>query len=621
MCGIAGIIASQGRPALGAPLRSMRDVMTARGPDGVGEYCEDGIAMAMRRLSIIDLEHGWQPLTSRNGQVVAFQNGEIYNFQTLRRELQDAGYVFRTNSDTEVLAHGYARWGINGLLQRVDGMYAIAILDRDRRELHLARDRFGEKPLFYAIAPGRFAYASDLRALAALPWVAEAIDPMALDRYLAMHYVPGDRTILSAIKRVLPGQRLRVPMDAPVPEYSRYYSVPMGIGQRVSDAELAERLESAVRSRLVADVPVGIFLSGGLDSSVVAAAAARANPSINTFSMGFSTQEHDESAFAREVAQHIGSTHHHFLFDEDRFTELVPQVAKALDEPVGDQALLPVFWLCYEARRHVKVVLSGEGADEVFAGYRYYGPFSPHPTIRDRLRGWLRMSSSCRATFSLRRLAHNISPITPSGFPLMTDVAGREALLGHARVDMDEWEQALIEQLDRAADPLQRATCADLMSWLPDDLLVKYDRMAMANSLEGRAPFLQPEVVDIGVRRLQPLDRMAYGETKRALRRAARHWLPRAILKRPKQGFVLPMRKWITQWFRRHDGVEAYFRDRPLPLLDMGQLISLVTADVEQGLARERLIFALILLTEWHEAFRATVQSMRKRLRAVAASS
>src|SRR6266481_9900096 len=369
MCGIVGLIDTIAGNVSPRLVATMRDVMITRGPDGDGQYLDGAVGMAMRRLSIIDIEHGQQPFSSREGQVVTFQNGEIYNYRKLKKQLEDRGYQFISDCDTEVLAHGFAEWGISELLHQLDGMYAIAILDRGARELHLARDRFGEKPLFYSCSKGRFAYSSNLLALAALDWVSEEIDPQSLNRYLALHYVPGDATIFKAIKRVLPGERLVVSVDDPRPHRHRYYQPGLEENPEFSDDDLAARIESAVQSRLIADVPVGIFLSGGLDSSVLAAVAARKHPGIATFSMGFTSPGHDESRYARLVADQIGSDHHHFIFDEESFRSLLPQVSSALDEPVGDQAMLPLYWLCREARRHVKVALSGEGADEVFAGY------------------------------------------------------------------------------------------------------------------------------------------------------------------------------------------------------------------------------------------------------------
>ncbi len=597
MCGIVGLIDTiAGRVAPGL-LESMRDLMIARGPDDAGDYFDGPVGMAMRRLAVIDIETGSQPFFSRGDEIVAFQNGEIYNYHELKAELEHDGYRFISQADTEVLAHGFAEWGIEELLRRIDGMYAIAILDRRQKELHLARDRFGEKPLFYAHAYGRFAYSSNLLTLAALDWVSEEIDPDSLDRYLALHYVPGDATIFNAIKRVLPGERLVISIDDPQPHRHRYYQPALEDNREFSDDDLAARIESSVESRLIADVPVGIFLSGGLDSSILAAVAAGKHPGIATFSMGFASPSHDESQYARLVANQIGSDHHHFTFDEESFRSLLPQVASVLDEPVGDQAMLPLFWLCREARRHVTVALSGEGADEVFAGYSYYESHVSRSGLVAKLRSRFASTDGLQ-----QRLIHNTEPTTPSGFPLLTDTAMRKRLTGSNGSDTDEWERNLIVWVNQSRDGLQRAAATDLGTWLPDDLLVKFDRMSMAHSLEGRAPYLDPKIVELGLR-LPQSQKIDGSTSKVALRRVAERWLPKEILARPKQGFVLPMRRWLAQWFAAQGSVTGYFSQRAVPGLDMAGVASLTEADLAAGVSRERLLFALVLLVEWYKSF------------------
>jgi asparagine synthase (glutamine-hydrolysing) len=463
-------------------------------------------------------------------------------------------------------------------------MYALAILDRAARELHLARDRFGEKPLFYAHAPGRFAYASDLVALAALPWVDLTVDATALDRYLALHYVPGEGTIFKGIRRVLPGHRLRVALDEPHPRAFRYHRLELGPARPVADEELAALVEHAVRSRLVADVPVGVFLSGGLDSSVVAAIAARHRPGIATFSMGFRAPDYDESPFARQVAAAVGSRHHHFVFDEHRFRELLPQVARALDEPVGDQALLPLYWLCREARQHVTVALAGEGADEVFAGYSYY---------REALGG--------KPLDAARRLMRNRTPVTPSGFPLLSDAPERARLCGGAPTEGDAWESDLLAWLDGAGDGLQRATAADLCTWLPDDLLVKADRVLMAFGLEGRVPFLDHRVVEFGLGLSDGL-KVGGRQGKLFLKRWAERRLPREHLWRRKRGFYVPVRQWLRGEFL--DGLAAHLPAHPvIRRWFRSDAVAELVREQQQGGNTARAIWGLMQLAIWHRIF------------------
>lgn len=612
VCGIVGLIDATDGRVYRPLLDTLRDAMIRRGPDGEGDYLEGPVGMAMRRLSIIDIEGGAQPFFSRAGDVVAFQNGEIYNYRQLREQLKAHGYTFISQSDTEALAHGFAEWGIDGLLERLDGMYAIAILDRSSREMHLARDRFGEKPLFYTHSKGRFAYSSNLLTLAALDWVSDEIDGESMDRYLALHYVPGEATIFKAIKRVLPGERLVVPTGDPVPRRHRYYVPKLGCEIKVSDHNLAAMIENAVASRLVADVPVGVFLSGGLDSSVIAAIAARQQSHISTFSIGFQSTSHDETRYAQIVASAIGSNHHHFHFDEASFRTLLPLVAAALDEPVGDQAQLPLYWLCQEARRHVTVALSGEGADEIFAGYDYYQQHATALTWFDKLEARLGLARA--ANNGLGRLIHNPEPVTASGFPLLTDIGGRQRLTGASRAEIGEWEQGLLAWLNHSANGLQRAGAADLATWLPDDLLVKFDRMSMAHSLEGRAPYLAPDVVKAGLA-LPLAQKMNGAISKVSLRRVASRWLPPEILERPKQGFVLPMRDWLAEWFGSQSSIRDYFFARPVPGLDTAEASRLTVEDLSEGLRRERLLFAMLLLIEWYQSFKTRQRELARRCR------
>ncbi|MDR6878742.1 asparagine synthase (glutamine-hydrolyzing) [Bacillus sp. 3255] len=601
MCGIVGIIDLEREFISSDFLEAMNQVMYNRGPDGEGHFFEKNIAMAMRRLSIIDLTGGWQPFYSRNDEVVAFQNGEIYNHKALQRELESAGFEFKSHSDTEVLAHGFTQWGIKGLLERLDGMFAIAIFDRPKRKLYIARDRFGEKPLYYCYKKGKFAYGSDMVSLAALPWVNDEFNYTSLSRYVALHYVPGEATLFQDINKILPGHYAEITVNNPIPQIEQYFSLQGRKIQGKSDEQLLQLLHEAVESRLVSDVPVGVFLSGGLDSSIVAAIAAKHQPNICTFSMGFDSQSHDESEYATLVAKTIGSTHFSFKFNENSFIDLLPKVAGSLDEPIGDQALLPLYWLCQEAKNHVTVALAGEGADEIFAGYGYYRSFLQNKTLKDKLKMWLGRSTDKEEM--LQRIISNPVPITPSGFPLLTDMEGRKRLIPGIPInDPDRWEQNLMSLLAKTDNKLQRASLADLYTWLPDDLLVKFDRMAMSHSLEGRAPFLAPSVVEAGLY-LSDSQRITKESSKVALRRVAAKILPPEILERPKQGFVLPMRKWITQWFEANGSYEYYFRHKRIPGLNVDEVIRIVEEDMGHGIQRERLLFALIMLVEWYESF------------------
>jgi asparagine synthase (glutamine-hydrolysing) len=593
MCGIAGIL---GQTAERIHLDKMLDRIYHRGPDGVGEFIDTNVYIGMRRLAVIDVEHGWQPIKSRNERVIAFQNGEIYNYRQLRRELEACGQIFTTNSDTEVLAHGYATWGWKRLLERIDGMYAIAIFDRDSRMLHLARDRFGEKPLFYTITSNAFAYASSVKSLATLEWVDRSIDLAALDKYLALHYVPGERTIFNAIKRLLPGHELSINVDNLQSKISRYYELRLTYPRERSVEEIVNAVEDAVSSRLVADVPVGVFLSGGIDSSIIAAIAVKQNPSISTYSIGFPDSAVDESKHAAVVASHIGSAHHTFHFDNSKFIELLPQVAAALDEPIGDQATLPLFWLCNEARKEVTVVLSGEGADELFGGYGYYAPMAA-PTEWPRKYAWITESGKSVVPELLG------NRITASGFPILAGAAERARMICGSVPDASWcWEVETNAMLTKARCTLQRATAADIAGWLPDDLLVKLDRIGMAHSLEGRAPFLAPTLVEMALN-LPAHQRIQNDQTKVALRKVAQRLLPIEIVGRPKQGFVLPMGTWLRDWFRHQGDIKSYIASAAMPGIDAQAVADIIEEDLNNGVKRERLLFAIIILMEWWKNF------------------
>jgi len=419
---------------------------------------------------------------------------------------------------------------------------------------------------------------------------------------------------LNGVRRLLPGEALTVSLADLSTRRHRYYRPSVKSVRRRSIPELSAMMEQAVRSRLVADVEVGVFLSGGVDSSLVAAIASHYSPGIRTFSMGFADASYDESPFAQTVAKHVGSMHTRFVFDGNSFLDLIPEVAGGLDEPVGDQALLPLYWLSREAASCVKVVLSGEGADELFGGYFYYDQFvseTPRPTLRERLRRILRARSTRsdypRAFFDAARNA------TPSGFPLAGELFARKAITGRAYDGPDAWVADVLDWLEGARSALQRARAADVASWLPDDLLVKLDRMTMANSIEGRAPYLQRQLVDAAL--ALPDDQLvANGMNKHILREVARRWLPSEIFQRRKQGFNLPMRRWLGDWLKNRGGPQDYFRDVEAIGLDGAATARLVADDIAAGMIRDRFVMALILLVEWYRRFTVKTAALAKEL-------
>jgi asparagine synthase (glutamine-hydrolysing) len=558
MCGIVGIVAAPDAPPPDASTgRAMNAAIVHRGPDDEGIYSDRQAMIGMRRLSIIDVAGGHQPVHNEDGTVQVVFNGEIYNFRELRAELARRGHVFYTSSDTEVIVHGYEEWG-EACFARLDGMYGIAIWDTRRRALYLARDRFGEKPLFYADDGRRLVFASELKSLLAVPGLRTEIDPEAVRSYVCFGYVPTPQSIFRGIRKLPPGHYLRY-ADGRVSK-RRYYELTLepkhALDEDEAVEELATLLDRAVASRLVSDVPFGAFLSGGLDSSVVVALMSRhLERPVRTFSIGFREAAYNELSDARRVAEHLGTEHHELVVEPDA-AETLLELVWYLDEPFADSSAVPTYLVAKLARQHVKMVLTGDGGDESFAGYDRYLRFLElervgrlKPALATALRVAGHVVPKSRG-YRLRRIAERLRLPFPdsylSGVALTrADIA--DALLGDA-VRGGVGHYASLAEAARAAsglDALDRCVSIDFASYLPDDILVKLDRMAMANSLEGRSPLLDPKVVEFAVKLPRTL-RVHEGRGKHILRRAAERWLPPEVLLKRKQGFAIP----LGQWFR-----------------------------------------------------------------------
>jgi asparagine synthase (glutamine-hydrolysing) len=599
MSGIFGWIA-QSAPDPGLVAAAMHS-LHRRGPDS-GGYTEHGrVAFGARRLAIIDLESGDQPVVTACGRVAAMQNGVIYNFRALRGELLSLRHPLQTSCDTEILAYGYLEWGIEGLLERLDGMYAFAIHDRERGRVHVARDRLGEKPLFYFHNGRELIFSSQLLTVARHPSVDFAINPVALDAYLALHFVPGEETILAGIRKLPAGHYFSYELGESDLRIHRYWRLPATrpndrISRQAAAIELAGRVREAVRSRLVSDVPVGAFLSGGLDSSVVVACMAETVPDLKTFSIGFESDRLDESHYARLVSRHFGTDHHYIYFTLADFDTLLPDVVAAMDEPIGDQAMLPMLWLARRAREEVTVVLGGEGADEIFGGYDYY-------QTRTLPNDWRAVAHSALRPF-FPPIEDDSTPIcwaertTRSGYPLVFDEGICSALLrSRKRFNDSPWARAFAADYREFQDPLQAACFTDLTTWLPDDLLVKYDKMAMAVSLEGRCPYLTPSLVEWA---LQLPDRLkvAAPVSKIVLREAFASVLPKPIGRRPKQELLLPLDEYFQG--RGRELLSDYVRvSADEEVLRNDRLISLVDQQFASPAPNGRNLFALLLYKMW----------------------
>jgi asparagine synthase (glutamine-hydrolysing) len=570
MCGIAGIFhLSTPKPVDPARIAKMCGAMAHRGPDGQGVWTGPGVGLGHLRLSIIDLAGSPQPMASSDGRAMLIFNGEIYNFRELREELRGHGATFHTDGDSEVILAAWQRWGPD-CLPRLHGMFAFAIYDLSDRTLFLARDRLGVKPLFYApLSDGSLAFASELKGLIAHPLLRREIDPLAIEDYLAWGYVPDHRSILTGVHKLPAGHSLLLRHDAPLPAPRQWWDVSFAERHkgRAADleAELLHLLRQAVTSRMVSDVPLGAFLSGGVDSSAVVAlmAEASSNP-VKTCSIGFDVAALDETGYAAEVAKRFATDHRARQVSPDDFDH-VDTLAAMFDEPFADASALPTWRVCQLARETVTVALSGDGADEAFAGYRRH----KFQHSEDRLRGLLPQGlrgplfgglgaiypkadwapRPLRAKATLQSLAAS----SETGYARAVGVTPPELraqlyspeflrLRGDYRAEQP-WEDLMRSAPARSG--LDRAQYADLKFWLPGDILTKVDRTSMAVSLEAREPLLDHRLIEFAAGLPEGL-RLKGGQGKWLLKKTMQRYLPDEILFRQKQGFVTP----IAQWFR-----------------------------------------------------------------------
>ena len=554
MCGIAGWI---GR-ADGAALERMRAAIRHRGPDDQGEYVDDRATLIHQRLSIIDIACGHQPISSEDGRYTIVFNGEIYNFGQLRDRLVEKGHRFKTQSDTETILHLYEDMG-EQCVEQLQGMFAFAIWDNRDRRLFLARDRIGVKPLFYALTPEGLVFASELKAILAHGAVKRELDPVGLDQYLTFMYVPAPDTIVKGVRKLPPGRTLT--WQAGRESQRVYWRLPSGEERgdwaTESDAamSLGRALEEAVKCRLISEAPLGAYLSGGLDSSVVVGLMARTSQEpVNTFSVGFEERGFDERPYARLVADTF-KTRHRELVVRHHAQDLLGEIIRSLDEPVADSAAIPTWLMAEVTKPHATVVLTGEGADELFAGYSHYkllcgfdrlALFSPGAALRafshvfgngTLARGLEYVGSlrdRARAYLALKSVFTSREKGALYGGGLSGVVAGEAADEGVRRW-LAPGRESYLHQLLRL----------DLATWLPDDLLVKVDRMTMAHAVEARVPFLDHRVVDL-VMRMPPRWKLRGCAGKRVLRAFAARLLPREIVQRRKTGFAVPVGQWAV---------------------------------------------------------------------------
>lgn len=597
MCGIAGFVGAGGLE----DIRRMNLAQASRGPDAdnIWSNQEQGVYLGHRRLSILDIGGGAQPMWTKDGALGIVFNGEIYNHAELRDELKKLGQVFISDhSDTEVLLLGYRIWG-EALTERLNGMWAFALVDRENHRLFCSRDRFGKKPFYYTQQPDLFAFASELSALTAHSAIQPKVSRLALKKYFAYGYIPAPHSIYDNICKLPAGHSLNFDLKTRKIDINQYWefviepfeTIPPN-PEKVWGEELRDLLGKAVKRRLVSDVPIGTFLSGGIDSSAVSAFAARelGEGMLNTFSIGFDEPSFDESEYANAVASHLKTSHQIERLSLEKAKELLPSIAGRLDEPMGDSSLLPTYLLCEFARKHVTVALGGDGADELFAGYdpfralkwaKLYDKWIPKPmhhAIRlmfDRLPVSHRNMS---LDFKIKRTLRGLSFSPRYWSPIWMAPLGPDELedLFQEPIDLDEIYAEAIEHWDTCPQDnlIDKTLQFYTKLYLQDDILTKVDRASMMHSLEVRAPFLDIDLVNF-VRRIPAEYKFRNGQTKYLLKKAMEEVLPEEILYRPKKGFGVPIGKW--------------FQNEQLSLVDQDFRVSFHQAFIKSAIHKHRI--------------------------------
>ena len=621
MCGIVGV-ASKATVLDRGWLASGRDAMRYRGPDDAGEWWStDGcVGLGHSRLAIIDLSPaGHQPMQDAAGELTIVFNGEIYNFADLRQELLTKGATFHSHSDTEVILAAYREWGTDCLL-RLNGMFAFALYDARQQTVFHARDRAGEKPLFYHHSGGTLRFASELKGLLADPALPRRIDPEALDCYLAMGYVPGDRCILRGFNKLPPAHALLFDLQTGAAKVWRYWQLPdMDAAARQGSVdegalldELESLLEDSVRRQLVADVPVGVLLSGGVDSSLVTAMAVRASSKVKTFTIRFPGHgKLDETEHARLIARHFG-TQHTELVAQPTTADLIPRLARQFDEPMVDSSMIPTFLVSQLVRQHCTVALGGDGGDELFGGYHHYsrllwmqkrlGPI-PQP-----LRRGISLAAERLLPVGLkgRNWLQGLGVDLQNGLPLIAscfDATTRQRLMS-AQTGWDTLAEGVVkDRVPVHPDLLQRATRMDFQNYLAEDILVKVDRASMLSSLEVRAPLLDYRLIDFAFRKVPSHLKATMQDKKILLKRLTARVLPPEFDRQRKQGFSIPLAEWLKSGtFRElfHD----VLRD-PQCIFDSRTVDGLLRGH-DRGRNNGERLFALVLFELWRREYGIT---------------
>ena len=611
MCGIAGILECSGRPVNQAELEAFTQRLTHRGPDGAGLHLDGALGLGHRRLAIIDLEGGRQPLCNEDGSVWTVFNGEIYNHRELRTELEARGHVFRSRSDTEVIVHGFEQWGVD-LLLHLRGMFALAVWDARRRQLLLARDRMGIKPLCYAHDGRRLAFASELQAFTALEGFDPTLDLQAIDLFLHLNYIPHPWTAWQEVRKLPPAHYIVFNADGSTAGPQRYWQLRFEPDRSLSEAQWAERLEAAlhdaVRAHLVADVPFGAFLSGGVDSSTVATCMGRImDRPLNAYTIGFDDGECDERPWARQAAQAIGAVHHVDVVHPNAL-ELLPTLVRHYGEPFGDSSAICTYLVCRSARTEVKMVLSGDGGDEIFGGYSYYPKLlSGFPQPRGFARQAKRRLGNLGRRFGVVPPLPSVARAWHDRSPFFGDALRGQLLRSEHRplaARSADWTDGLFEGTERQ-DLLSRCQQADIESYLPCDNLAKVDIASMAHNLEVRVPLLDHQLLETAARIPPELRVSPDGtKTKVLLSQVGSRFFPEGFFERPKRGFSVPIGRWLGA-VAPGELIERLEQPPAMAaLLQPGAVRHLVTQGSDDPNNGHRL-WVLLFLSEWLRQFPA----------------
>ncbi len=619
MCGIFGKLSFGGASPLGRDiLRRMADCLKPRGPDDEGFYSDGPIELGMRRLSVIDVAGGRQPMSDETGRVTIVYNGEIYNFLDLRADLEKRGGRFRTRSDTEVMLALYLKKGI-AFLDDLRGMFAFALWDRESQTLILARDRLGKKPLYYAPSAGGITFASEIKAVRMAPDVSRDLHPASIDRYFSMNFIPHPDTVFAAIKKLPPAHYLVARADG-IKQITRYWQLAFepkrSIGIEDAKSELLRHLRESTRIRMISDVPLGLLLSGGLDSSAIAALAAEGGRRIKTFSVGF--ENGSGTGGAAEIAKQF-QTDHQSLILKPQVAEILPRLAETFDEPFADSSAVPTYLIATEARKSVTVALNGDGGDEAFAGYPRYASVAAAAQALARAPEWVQESIRGRlaepaidltagsAEFLLRKLRKWLAPEQRVLFQPESFTPGERRRLYRpdfkARLRRQDWEllmRDLRDPIARTVDAAERVMAADIGLYLPGDLLVKMDMATMANSLEARSPLLDHRLLEFAAA-LPMRYKIRGGIQKWIFRETMRPFLPESVLSLEKKGFALPLRSWLRADLRPmiRDTLETNPRGLTR-FLARDELRTVVQKILSRPSGGEKKLWALLMFELWY---------------------